>query len=161
MAGETPGHALADKTFSWLLLEKVPLLALSAGSAYLTMKAQWANRTLGGLNSYPFTVRLGNSIVTYVRYLSHAVWPTNLAFFYPHAHGSPPVGQLAAFAAVVAADYRAGTGSRSHRYLAVGWLWFLGTLVPMIEVVQVGNHAMADRYGYVSFVGLFIASVGA
>jgi protein O-mannosyl-transferase len=157
LAGETPGHALADKTFSWLLLEKVPLLALSAGSAYLTMKAQWANRTLGGLNSYPFSVRLSNSIVTYVRYFSHAVRPTNLAFFYPHAHGSPPVGQLAGSLVLLLLITALAIAARSYRYLAVGWLWFLGTLVPMIEVVQVGNHAMADRYGYVSFVGLFIA----
>lgn len=157
LAGETAGHALAERTFTWLLLEKVPLLALSAGSAYLTMKAQWANRTLGGLNSYPFTVRLSNSIVTYVRYLSHATWPTNLAFFYPHAHNAPPVGQLAGSLLLLLLITVLALAVRSYRYLVVGWLWFLGTLVPMIEVVQVGNHAMADRYGYVSFVGLFIA----
>ncbi len=157
LAGEAPGHVLAGRDFFWLVLEKVPLLALSAGSAYLTMKAQWANRTLGGLNSYPFAVRLSNSIVTYVRYLSHAVWPTNLAFFYPHAHGSPPIGQLAGSLLLLLMITAVAIATRSRRYLAVGWLWFLGTLVPMIEVVQVGNHAMADRYGYVSFVGLFIA----
>ena len=157
LAGETPGHALPDRTFTWLLLEKLPLLALSAGSAYLTMKAQWANRTLGGLNSYPFTVRLSNSIVTYVRYLGHALWPTNLAFFYPHAHGLPPVGQLAGSLLLLLMITALALAARSYRYLAVGWLWFVGTLAPMIEVVQVGNHAMADRYGYVSFVGLFIA----
>ena len=74
----------------------MPLLALSAGSAFLTMKAQWANRTLGGLNSYSFAVRVSSVIVTYVRYLSHAFWPAHLSFFYPHARSSAPVGQLAA-----------------------------------------------------------------
>jgi tetratricopeptide (TPR) repeat protein len=160
LAGETAGHALADKPLFWLVLEKVPLLALSAGSAYLTMKAQWVNGTLGGLNSYPLGVRLSNSIVTYVRYLSHAVWPTNLAFFYPHARSSPPVGQLAGSLLLLLLITALALAARSYRYLAVGWFWFLGTLVPMIEVVQVGNHAMADRYGYVSFVGLFIALCG-
>jgi len=157
LVGETGGHALVEKTFWWLLLEKVPLLTLSAGSAYLTMKAQWANNTLGGLNSYPFGVRLGNSIVTYVRYLSHAVWPANLAFFYPHAHSSPPLGVLAGSLLLLLLITAVALAARSYRYLTVGWFWFLGTLVPMIEVVQVGNHAMADRYAYVSFVGLFIA----
>ena len=96
LPGDIPGHVLPGKSFSWLVLEKVPLLALSAGSAFLTMKAQWANRTLGGLNSYSFPVRISNSIVVYVRYFLHAIWPTNLAFFYPHAHGAPAVGKLIA-----------------------------------------------------------------
>jgi len=157
LTGETPDHALPRKNFTWLLLEKVPLLGLSAGSAFLTMKAQWVNHTLGGLNSYPFGVRLSNSIVTYVRYLGHAVWPVNLAFFYPHPYNAPPLGQLAGSLLLLLLITALAWGTRSHRYLAVGWLWFLGTLVPMIEVVQVGNHAMADRYAYVSFVGLFIA----
>ena len=157
LPGDIPGHVLPGKSFSWLVLEKVPLLALSAGSAFLTMKAQWANRTLGGLNSYSFPVRISNSIVVYVRYFLHAIWPTNLAFFYPHAHGAPAVGKLIGSAVLLLLITALALAMRSHRYLAVGWLWFLGTLVPMIEVVQVGNHAMADRYGYVSFVGLFIA----
>ena len=157
LTGVVPGDVLPGKGFSWLLLEKLPLLALSAGSAFLTMKAQWANRTLGGLNQYSFPVRIGNTIVVYVRYLSHALWPTRLAFFYPHARSAPPAGQLAAALLLLLMLTGFALVTRNHRYLAVGWLWFLGTLVPMIELVQVGNHAMADRYGYVSFVGLFIA----
>jgi protein O-mannosyl-transferase len=157
LAGVTSDHVLSGKSFSWLLVEKLPLLALSAGSAFLTMKAQWANRTLGGLNQYSFPVRIGNTIVVYVRYLSHAIWPTRLAFFYPHARSAPPAGQLVGALLLLLILTGLTLISRRHRYLAVGWLWFLGTLVPMIELVQVGNHAMADRYGYVSFVGLFIA----
>ena len=157
LSGVKEGYVLPGKSFSWLVLEKLPLLALSAGSAFLTMKAQWVNRTLGGLNSYPFPVRLGNTIVVYVRYLGHALWPTHLAFFYPHARSAPPAGQLVAALLLLLLLTWLALASRSHRYLAVGWLWFLGTLVPMIELVQVGNHAMADRYAYVSLVGLFIA----
>jgi hypothetical protein len=157
LMGVAPDHVLPGKSFSWLLLEKLPLLALSAASAFLTMKAQWANRTLGGLNQYSFPVRIGNTIVVYVRYLSHALWPTRLAFFYPHARSAPPAGQLVAALLLLLVLTGLTLISRGHRYLAVGWLWFLGTLVPMVELVQVGNHAMADRYGYVSFVGLFIA----
>jgi protein O-mannosyl-transferase len=142
--------------FSWLLLEKVPLLALSAGSALLTMKAQWANRTLGGLNTYTFTQRAGNAIIGYTRYLRHAVWPANLSFFYPHAHSAPPFWRIAAASLLLIVITVLALADRKHRYLAVGWLWFLGTFLPMIQFVQVGNHAMADRYAYVPFLGLFI-----
>jgi len=141
----------------WLLLEKLPLLALSAGSAFLTMKAQWVNHTTGGLNKYPFSIRLSGSIVGYVQYLRNAFWPTKLSFFYPHAHSAPPLWQVAGTSLLLLAITGFALANGTHRYLAVGWFWFLGTLVPMIQLVQVGNHAMADRYAYVPFVGLFIA----
>jgi protein O-mannosyl-transferase len=146
-----------EKPFLWLVAEKVPLLALSAASALLTMKAQWVNGTLGGLNSYPFSMRLSGSIIGYVRYFSHALWPANLSFFYPHAHTSPPLWQTACATILLLLITCLALAARNHRYLAVGWLWFLGTLVPMIQLVQVGNHAMADRYAYLPFIGLFIA----
>jgi tetratricopeptide (TPR) repeat protein len=123
----------------------------------MTMKAQWVNGTLGGLNTYPFSVRLAGSIVGYAKYFEHFLWPRNLSFFYPHAHTAPPLWQVVATFLLLILITAWTLGSRSRRYLAVGWLWFLGTLVPMIQVVQVGNHAMADRYAYVPFVGLFIA----
>jgi protein O-mannosyl-transferase len=157
LAGATPGHLVPGRSFSWLLLEKLPLLALSAASALLTMEAQWVNHTVGGLNSYSFAVRLGNTVVGYVQYLGHAVWPANLSFFYPHAHGAPPAWQLIAASLLLLLITWLALSSRHRRYFAVGWLWFLGTFVPMIQLVQVGNHAMADRYAYVPFIGLFIA----
>jgi len=156
-------RAKSEKRFSgeesalWLLLEKLPLLALSAGSAFLTMKAQWVNRTTGGLNAYPFSMRISGSIVGYMQYLGHAVWPTKLSFFYPHAHSAPPAWEVAAALLLLLLITGFVLVHRGHRYLTVGWFWFLGTLVPMIQLVQVGNHAMADRYAYVPFVGLFIA----
>ena len=157
LSGAMPGLAAPAKSFSWLLLEKVPLLLLSAGSAYMTMRAQWANGTLKGLNQYPFSVRLAGSIVGYVRYFWHALWPQNLSFFYPHARSAPPVTQLVGSALLLLVITALTVAARTRRYLAVGWLWFLGTLVPMIELVQVGNHSMADRYGYLPYVGLIIA----
>ncbi len=157
LSGVMPGRVLPGKSLRWLLLEKVPLLLLSAGSAYMTMKAQWANQTLGGLNTYSFSVRLSGSIVSYAKYFQHFLWPRNLSFFYPHARTSPPVWQTALILLLLLLATWLAVVNRSRRYLAVGWLWFLGTLVPMIQLVQVGNHAMADRYAYVSFVGLFIA----
>jgi protein O-mannosyl-transferase len=143
------------RSFSWLVLEKLPLLALSAASAFLTVKAQQAGGAMGGvMRSYSLAVRVENAVVSYMRYLSNAIWPTHLAFFYPHPSGFQRVWPASLLLLVI-------TGlvvvSRSHRYLAVGWLWFLGTLVPMIGLLQVGGQAMADRYGYLPFVGLFIA----
>ncbi len=157
LAGAKPGHLAPGRSFSWLLLEKLPLLALSAASALLTMEAQWVNHTVGGLNSYSFPVRLANTVVGYMQYLGHALWPTHLSFFYPHAHGAPPAWQIIAAALLLLLITWQALSSRHRRYFAVGWLWFLGTLVPMIQLVQVGNHAMADRYAYVPFIGLFIA----
>jgi len=140
------------RSLTWLLLEKLPLLVLVAASSVLTLQAE----SLATMR-YPLPVRIGNAIVAYVWYIGKAFWPSHLALFYPHPAGLPPVWQmvsgvlclLAITAAVIA-------GARRHRYLLVGWLWFLGTLVPMIGLVQVGRQAMADRYAYLSFIGLFI-----
>ncbi len=151
----TKGAPIPARSFSWLVLEKLPLLALSAASAYLTVKAQQAGGAMGGvMRSYSLVVRLENAIVSYVRYLSNAAWPTHLAFFYPHASRFQRVWPASLLLLVITA---LAVINRSHRYLAVGWLWFLGTLVPMIGLLQVGGQAMADRYGYLPFLGLFIA----
>jgi protein O-mannosyl-transferase len=146
---------IANSEWRWLILEKLPLLAVSAASAFLTVAAQRAGGAMGGVQrSYSITVRVQNAIVAYTQYLGKAVWPTRLAFFYPHASRFQHVWleSLLLLAITVLA-----VASRNHRYLAVGWLWFLGTLVPMIGLLQVGGQAMADRYAYLPFVGLFIA----
>ncbi len=147
--------AKSEVRFLWLVMEKVPLLALSGISAVLTVAAQQAGGAMGGVQrSYSFAVRVENAIVAYTQYLGKAVWPTHLAFFYPHAsrfrHVWPESVLLLAITVLAVA-------SRNRRYLAVGWFWFLGTLVPMIGLLQVGGQAMADRYAYLPFVGLFIA----
>ncbi len=141
----------ASREWPILLLEKLPLFALSLGSAVLTMKAQSA---AGAMRYYPFSERLENAVVCYVRYLENALWPSRLAVFYPH----PLLGTLNVSVSLLL--LLAITGfvvyERRKRFLAVGWFWFLGTLVPMIGVIQVGEQAMADRYAYLSFIGLFL-----
>ncbi len=160
-AGENQSASTASdaiipaKSFSWLVLEKLPLLAFSAVSAFLTVAAQRAGGAMGGAQrSYTLAVRMENAVVAYTQYLGKAIWPTHLAFFYPHASRFRHVWleSLLLLAITVLA-----VASRNRRYLAVGWLWFLGTLVPMIGLLQVGGQAMADRYAYLPFVGLFIA----
>ena len=153
---ETP----SGKRFSWLVAEKLPLLALSTASAIITVKAQTqdqANAMIGAVNSFSFASRVSNALIAYARYLGKAIWPAHLAFFYPHARGSPPAWQVVGASLLLAIITVMVVANRNHRYLAVGWLWFLGTLIPMIGVVQVGSQAMADRYAYLSFIGLFIA----
>jgi hypothetical protein len=101
-------------------------------------------------------VRLENALVAYVQYLGKAFWPVNLALMYPHPGSSLTLWQVGLSLLVLLAISAAVVLLRSRRYLLVGWLWFLGTLVPMIGIVQVGHQALADRYAYLPFIGLFI-----
>ncbi len=152
------GRRIASSEWRWLLLEKLPLLALSVPSAIVTVIAQRAGGTMSGsVNSFSFLARFSNALLAYVRYLGYAVWPSHLAFFYPHARFSPQLWQIAGAALLLLLITLAVVANRKHGYLAVGWLWFLGTMVPMIGLVQVGSQAMADRYAYLPFVGLFVA----
>jgi tetratricopeptide (TPR) repeat protein len=152
--GTTKGET---RSLRWLLLEKVPLLELSIASAVITVIAQYQAGSMTGAHWQPFPARLGNAIVAYARYLGKAIWPSHLAIMYPHPGSTLKLWQvfgalvllIAITAAVIAERHR-------RRYLLVGWLWFLGTLVPMIGLVQVGVQAMADRYAYLPFLGLFI-----
>ncbi len=137
-----------------LLLEKVSFLLMSGASALLTVQAQ---REGGGFNpDYTLFVRCENAAVSYVRYLGKAFWPASLAPMYPHPGTSLKLWQAGLAVLLLAAISALVVRARRQRYLLVGWLWFLGTLVPMIGIVQVGRQAMADRYAYLSFIGLFI-----
>ncbi|HET9409476.1 MAG TPA: tetratricopeptide repeat protein [Candidatus Sulfotelmatobacter sp.] len=140
-----------------LVLEKVPLLILSAGSAVITVIAQKGGGALR--TEYAFPARLANAIVSYARYVGKAVWPAHLAVLYPFPQKGLPAWEVAASAVLIIAISAGIIALERRRYLAFGWFWFLGTLVPMIGLVQVGEQAMADRYAYLPFVGLFIAVV--
>jgi len=149
-------NAPVPRSFSFLLLEKMPLLLLSAGSAVITLAAQRAGNAL---RSAPAWVRLGNAAVVYVRYIGKAFWPVNLAVLYPHPGRLLPVWEIVVSAALLLLLTGLALHGRRHRYLVVGWFWFLGTLVPVIGLVQVGVQAMADRYAYISYVGLFVCAI--
>jgi tetratricopeptide (TPR) repeat protein len=141
------------KRFIWLIVEKLPLFAIAAADAILTMHAQ---RMGGARNWFPRSIRLGNAILSYTRYVGKAFWPSRLALFYPHPGDTLRISHVLgalAFLLVVT-----GVVAYLHRlrYLPVGWLWFVGALVPMIGLIQVGIQAMADRYAYLPFIGLFI-----
>ncbi|MGB7584271.1 MAG: tetratricopeptide repeat protein [Terriglobales bacterium] len=144
-----------SQSFAKLAMEKIPLLALSAASAVITVKAQRAGNAVGSMVEYPLAMRVENAAIAYARYLGKALWPSHLSPQYPYPGGAltwPAFGAAILLLAITVAVCIA----KQRRYLAVGWFWFLGTLVPMIGLVQVGSQAMADRYAYLPFAGLFI-----
>lgn len=148
-------HPPAQRSFTFLFLEKVPLLLLSAGSGVITLVAQSAGHAV---RTPSLWVRFGNAVVAYTRYLGKAFWPANLAVLYPHP-GPLPTWEVVICSVALLAITALTIHWRDHRYLPVGWLWMLGTLVPVIGVVQVGVQAMADRYAYIPYIGLFICVV--
>ena len=145
--------------FSRLALEKVPLLLLSAGSAAITVYAQRDIGALGTTLSLPLRQRLSNALYSYFEYIVKGVWPTRLAVFYPHPENSLAVWKVAVAAAVLLEISFLAWHYRERRVLLAGWTWYLVALLPVIGVVQVGRQAMADRYAYIPFLGLFAIAV--
>jgi len=139
------------------LLEKLPLFAMAAGASVLAVKAQAAAGSIVGVAAIPWSARLANALVSYLAYVEKTVWPSHLAVFYPHPVGSLPAARVAlALVTVAAASALAFAWRRRAPWLPIGWLWYLGTLVPVIGLVQVGTQAMADRYAYIPLIGLFL-----
>jgi hypothetical protein len=149
---EQIGTADRVRSFWNLVWEKMPWVAMSAASAIITMKVQ-TNATWEKL---PLWIHLGNAAIAYVKYLRKAFWPLNLAPVYPHPQGSisVPVAVLSLLALIVFTILV--VIFRGRRPLFVGWFWFLGTLVPMIGLIQVGVQSMADRYAYIPLLGIFV-----
>ncbi|MFZ0798331.1 MAG: tetratricopeptide repeat protein [Terriglobales bacterium] len=135
-----------------LIWEKVPWFALSAVSAVITIKVE-ANATQAKL---PLWIHLGNAAISYVRYLEKAFWPVNLAVVYPHPESRISITAAAFSACAIVALTILAAIFRQRRVFFVGWFWFLGTLVPMIGLVQISVHAMADRYAYIPLLGIFV-----
>ncbi|MGA9527838.1 MAG: tetratricopeptide repeat protein [Terriglobales bacterium] len=151
--------AAALRKVSRLLLEKVPFLLACVASAVVTVKAQGAGNTIKDFSQYSLPLRLENALISYVRYLGKAFWPSNLVPLYPHPTHLYPAWQVASAAILLLLITALVLLRREQRYLIVGWFWFLGSLVPMIGLVQVGDQAMADRYAYLPFIGLFLMIV--
>ena len=157
LAATLTGEAQRDlKRVSQLVLEKLPLFAISAVSGFLTVKAQMAGDAVGTMARYPLSIRAENAVVSYARYLGKAVWPSHLALFYPYPPTPWKVWQVGGACLLLSALTLFACQLKHRRYFVVGWLWFLGTLVPMIGLVQVGVQGMADRYAYLPLVGCFL-----
>ena len=143
-----------------LVLEKLPLFIPVAAASVLAIQAQSQAGSLPSWEGLPLGTRVANAVLSYGLYLKKLVWPTDLAVFYPHPGNSWDIGSVA-LAALVLGGISLGVWwqGRSYGYLVVGWLWYVGTLFPVSGLVQVGGHAMADRYAYIPLMGLFIMLV--
>jgi tetratricopeptide (TPR) repeat protein len=154
----------AGRRLLWLLAEKLPLFVLVGATCLLTLRAQSSHGSVADLRTLSATVRVENAAISYLAYLSKTFCPANLAVYYPHpAFAYDGSGGLSAFTACAAgvALLALTVGAVVLRgrapYLLTGWLWFLGTLVPTIGLVQVGNQAYADRYTYFPQIGILLA----
>ena len=142
---------------TWALVRaKLPLFALSAGAAIATYLVQRGSGAVGALDAFPLGLRVENALVTYVVYMARTIWPARLAVFYPYPADVPLWQALLAGLLLAGISLAVLRSWRGRPYLAVGWLWYLGTLVPVIGLVQAGAQARADRYMYVPMVGLAI-----
>jgi Tfp pilus assembly protein PilF len=152
------GRGIAARALARAFVEKLPLFALSAAACWMTLRAQSAAGVVLALERLPVAERVGNALVAYVVYLRRFLWPSDLAVFYPLSGSGLPFWQpLGAGLLLLALTLLALRAWPRRGYLAVGWLWFLGVLVPMIGLVQVGSQALADRYMYLPLTGLAIA----
>jgi tetratricopeptide (TPR) repeat protein len=153
------GLHFSRATTQQLFLEKIPLFLLSAADCAVTLVAQHKAGAVTTFQRFPFGVRLENAIYSYAAYLWKTIWPVHLANIYPHPGNTLAGWKVATAAALLMIATAMFFKWRSSRYLIVGWLYFLGTLVPVIGLVQVGDQAMADRYTYVPLIGIFVIAV--
>jgi tetratricopeptide (TPR) repeat protein len=150
---------VSSKTIAQLVTEKIPFFALALTASAVTVWAQKTGGAVTSLTRFPFDERLGNAFVSYQRYVEKLLWPTDLAVYYPHP-GHWPAWRIAlAVALLVVVSVLAWRNRRRFPFALTGWLWFLGTLVPVIGLVQVGSQAMADRYTYLPSIGFFVLVV--
>jgi protein O-mannosyl-transferase len=149
--------APATPSFGFLVLEKLPLFILAAADSVITVIAQRAGGAVRTAGEVSASARLENVLVSYVRYLGKMFWPSRLAPMYPHPGNSLGVWQVVGAAVVLLVLSALVLRWSDRRYLPFGWFWFLGTLVPMIGLVTVGEQAMADRFAYIPYIGIFVA----
>jgi tetratricopeptide (TPR) repeat protein len=152
-----PPGATRWKLVGQLVVEKVPFFCLAAAVSIITFLVQRQEGAMVSLAQLPWDSRLQNAVVAYVRYLGLLAWPVNLAVFYPHPGTWPAVTVIACGLLLVGITAFALFHRWRWPWLVTGWLWFVGTLVPVIGIVQVGRQAIADRYTYIPFIGLFFA----
>jgi Flp pilus assembly protein TadD len=144
-------------SLAYLLIEKIPLFVMTLAACIVTFIRQKKGGTMYTTEELGLPIRLANASISYLQYITKMIWPARLAMFYPH-----PGQNVSVLCAVISAAVLLVITilvlrfAKNHRYLLTGWFWYLGTLVPVIGLVQVGMQAMADRYTYITLTGLFI-----
>ena len=151
------GRKLFNFIPSRLIIEKVPLFVLAFMSSIATFYVQQIKGAVKSVSQFSFAIRLENAIVSYAGYLRKMIWPDNLAAFYPHPGSALPIWQVfVALLVLLLLTFLVLRKGKRFPYLALGWFWYVGTLVPVIGLVQVGGQSMADRYTYIPLIGVFI-----
>ncbi len=151
----TASPYLRQPTF-YLILEKGPFLILSLLSSAITFLAQESGEAVQSITNVPLSLRVANAFVAYLAYIAKMVWPHDLAVFYPLPNAWPIWHVFLAFTLIIAMTAMVMLLLKKHPYLFTGWFWYVGSLVPVIGLVQVGTQSMADRYTYIPLTGLFI-----
>lgn len=156
-----PRHAGTGRTGTWkrLVMEKVPLIGMAATSSIVTFIAQRKGEAVAAVADLPVAVRVMNAALSYITYLVKTVWPASLSIFYPYPSAIPTWEIAGSAIVLIGVSLLVLRGARKRPYFLAGWLWYLGTLVPVIGIVQVGGQANADRYTYVPLIGIFIMVV--
>jgi protein O-mannosyl-transferase len=146
-----------QKSIGWLIAEKIPLLAMSAFLSVMTYISQETGGIVRTLAKMPLDYRIANMFLSYIRYIGKMIWPSGLAAYYPHPRGTFPATTVVICALLfILTSVLCIYTARRRRYIAVGWLWYVGTLVPVIGLTQSGTQAMANRYMYIPILGLLI-----
>ncbi len=141
---------------SWVFLEKIPFFALAAASSAMTYLVQREWGAVSSLDMIPLKLRISNALVSYIAYIVKMIWPQRLAVLYPYPADIAMWKVVGASMLLAIISLGVFVWMKRRPYLLVGWLWYVGTLVPVIGLVQVGAQALADRYAYVTLIGLFI-----
>jgi protein O-mannosyl-transferase len=150
-------YAVPRQSLRFLVFEKLPLVVLAAADCVVTIFAERSAKAVRSITEVSMSQRLANVPISYVRYIGKLFLPYHLAPLYPRSASALPKWQVFAATALLLLISGFVWKWRSRRYLALGWLWFLGTLIPMIGIIAVGDHAMADRFAYIPYMGLFVA----
>jgi tetratricopeptide (TPR) repeat protein len=158
--GTGPAPAVRRQTIWHLVLEKIPLVLLSALSAVMTVRFQRDAGSVVSITRVPIAERIGNALASYAIYLEKTVWPSKLAAYYPYHFGAVTKWELGLLAIGLLAVSVLAVAIRSRMgFVTFGWFWYLGTLVPVIGLIQVGGQSRADRYAYVPLIGIFVLVV--
>ena len=155
--GPKRGKAGTKYSLSHLLIEKIPLFAMVLASCIVTYIVQQKGGAMPIAEVRDFPIRLANAFISYLQYINKMIWPAWLAMFYPYPGRNVSfLYTIISAVLLLAVTILILRFAKSRRYLVTGWFWYLGTLVPVIGLIQVGGHAMADRYSYITLTGLFI-----
>jgi tetratricopeptide (TPR) repeat protein len=153
---ELRSHGICWSRIPRLIVEKIPMIVLAVLSSSLTIIVQHKVGALKSFKIFPFSVRISNAIISYVAYLGKMVWPLNLAVFYPYPKQFSILTVVMCLLLLIAITVLVVMSVRRLPYLVTGWFWYLGTLVPVIGIVQVGIQSMADKYTYIPLIGIFV-----